>query len=777
MAVFDLSDVTQTLDLGGRDRHSSPRRLADRPALRCRRCRPTGCVERRHRPRPVPVPRQRKTRTYKNPPPTGRRPGHPAAGAEPLLPAHRAGGRRWTADALPRAAADGRRGAGAARLPAHHRQHHARRQRRRTQTSSRSAGCTGGATGSAITLRPVPVDDAVDYWTAGEAPLRLAAYYQVSVILLERSRRRPSRPGADATAAASSPPAPRCSRAAARILSIVVGRDATDLEVHRPARTGERSASASSWKARSLTGTSTTLQLRDDAMAAAGRRQQLGGRRHRRARVRDADALRWATAICSRGLERERDGHEDVVGGRRSRAVTHSSNETPIVITPRLDATSADRARRSAARPPGAAVTWTGWLFAARRHSDRGQRPARACTCTSMSGRSRSDRRDGRARSRRVHRHAIRRRSTRGCPSRLSTAGSVVAVARRRAWRLGRPPRWLGSVSCRRRRPRRRRRRRSPAVAPMRRARRRGCGCAAGWRGSPSAREAGGRAAGVARARRSTTAIGPPPKRRGAPDSPSSPPSTRPSPTPTARCAATRAWSDLCERLELTAFCVAVLQVAVAVAVEPGLRRAFAALDGGRARGWPSVQQSRGCSAGPPRARPRTRRCSAGSCRRAPRRAGATAVLVADPAIVAWLAGAPLDDRAPGVGSRVPAQPPLPGLAGRGEARAACRASAPPVRLRVVAPAGRRAPHLRRRRRRGLGAPAVRRRRRAATTPRSIGRAGAARAGARACATSCWPGSGRRRRARTPRSRRTGCFLVADAAGRGRAAREPRSTR
>lgn len=37
----------------------------------------------------------------------------------------------------------------------------------------------------ALELRPVEPEDAVNFWTAGSTPLRLAAYYQVSVILLE----------------------------------------------------------------------------------------------------------------------------------------------------------------------------------------------------------------------------------------------------------------------------------------------------------------------------------------------------------------------------------------------------------------------------------------------------------------------------------------------------------------------------------------------------------------------------------------------------------------
>ena len=36
-----------------------------------------------------------------------------------------------------------------------------------------------------ISLQPIPHNDAVHFWTAGQSPLRLAAYYEVSVIFLE----------------------------------------------------------------------------------------------------------------------------------------------------------------------------------------------------------------------------------------------------------------------------------------------------------------------------------------------------------------------------------------------------------------------------------------------------------------------------------------------------------------------------------------------------------------------------------------------------------------
>jgi hypothetical protein len=42
-----------------------------------------------------------------------------------------------------------------------------------------------GETRLRIALQPIPPEDAVTYWTAGSSPLRLSAYYQVSVALLE----------------------------------------------------------------------------------------------------------------------------------------------------------------------------------------------------------------------------------------------------------------------------------------------------------------------------------------------------------------------------------------------------------------------------------------------------------------------------------------------------------------------------------------------------------------------------------------------------------------
>jgi hypothetical protein len=47
------------------------------------------------------------------------------------------------------------------------------------------AGLAGAGNRLRIVLQPIPHNEAVSYWTAGSHSLRLAAYYQVSVVLLE----------------------------------------------------------------------------------------------------------------------------------------------------------------------------------------------------------------------------------------------------------------------------------------------------------------------------------------------------------------------------------------------------------------------------------------------------------------------------------------------------------------------------------------------------------------------------------------------------------------
>lgn len=212
-----------------------------------------------------------------------------------------------------------------------------------------------------ITMRPVPVDEAVDYWTAGDAPLRLAAYYQVSVIFLDAeppptvaSRVLSYGSGVFATGA----PTLTGSRAT---LAIVVGRDAAATQVPvQPAQIslGDRFQLDGT----ALTGASTTLRLRDErgaktvdpgawaVVASADRVLATVG-----LALEDASMLPgvWSASVVVT---------KTVKMGSASRTVTHTSNETPIVVAPRLDPVSPTGPTLGSAAP-GDLRTWTGWRF------------------------------------------------------------------------------------------------------------------------------------------------------------------------------------------------------------------------------------------------------------------------------------------------------------------------------------------------------------------------------------------------------------------------------
>lgn len=214
-----------------------------------------------------------------------------------------------------------------------------------------------------ITLRPVPVDDAVNYWTPGAAPLRLAAYYQVSVVLLD-AEPDPSVVSRvlSYTSSAFATGAPILTGSSADLSIVVADADADDastVKVQPAAVTlGERFELTGT----SLSGTSTTLQLRDDrgsktvdpgtwAVVASGTKV-------------------WATVSSAFGDEELIPGMWNAsvivtstrsVGGTR-RAVTHTSNETPIVIAPYLDPVQ-DDGPTLGTHARGDTITLTGWVF------------------------------------------------------------------------------------------------------------------------------------------------------------------------------------------------------------------------------------------------------------------------------------------------------------------------------------------------------------------------------------------------------------------------------
>jgi hypothetical protein len=144
---------------------------------------------------------------------------------------------------------------------------------------------------------------------------------------------------------------------------------------------------------------------------------------------------------------------------------------------------------------------------------------------------------------------------------------------------------------------------------------------------------------------------------------------------------------ELVEALDLGPGDIAVLQLAAAVAAEPALRGALAALDGSRVPVGPTACHAarlfglgRIAEIGPQAPVRRWRLVALAGAE-----AGAPRVLVADPGIVAWLSGGGLDDE--GLTAQpVPALAPLPGWPVEATV-ARLRGMAEPCRIRVVGPA------------------------------------------------------------------------------------------
>lgn len=210
-----------------------------------------------------------------------------------------------------------------------------------------------------LTLRPTPVEEAVTYWTAGQGPARLAAYYQVSVVMLE-----PERPASLAPpvldrapiALVGGPPHLSGSRseieiappaAAARTVTAspaqapIGGRfslqgselagDATDLLLERPGWDAPQVVDPIAWSlVVSASEVSATLQPR------AGDRDVVPG-------------------VYAAAVEVRRQAG----AGAAAQAIVHRSNRTAIVVTPVFAAPGP--------AAPGGLVTLTGSLF---QHAD-----------------------------------------------------------------------------------------------------------------------------------------------------------------------------------------------------------------------------------------------------------------------------------------------------------------------------------------------------------------------------------------------------------------------
>ncbi len=229
-----------------------------------------------------------------------------------------------------------------------------------------------------IALRPVPSDDAVDYWTAGEAPLRMAAYYQVSVVMIEPER----------TVTAASPvleygsgifatgaPTLTGSRSTA---SIVVGNEATPRSIPlTPAQVTLRETfPAIDPMDPDFEYGDAAFELEGSALTAEGTALRLRGDQG----VFDVDAAAWglvaspdrvfATVAPWMGSVPTMPGtwsasvlvRQSVRIGSSVRTVVNPSNETPILIAPRLDPVD-DTGPMLGDRSKAAAFTLNGWRF------------------------------------------------------------------------------------------------------------------------------------------------------------------------------------------------------------------------------------------------------------------------------------------------------------------------------------------------------------------------------------------------------------------------------
>lgn len=190
-----------------------------------------------------------------------------------------------------------------------------------------------------VVLRPVPVEEAVHYWTAGQGPARLAAYYELSVVLLE-----PVRPPSSAVPVVETgvtvfvSGTPRLEGSESRLAIKPPGETEPTIVVARPAQVavGGRFTLVGS----DLVGESTTLVVHQPGWDVP----------------EVVDALRWEVTAQPTDVTatvRSTAGGQEVVPGVYSvgvqvvrianpqtdpRPITQTSNLTAMVVVPTLDA-------------------------------------------------------------------------------------------------------------------------------------------------------------------------------------------------------------------------------------------------------------------------------------------------------------------------------------------------------------------------------------------------------------------------------------------------------
>jgi hypothetical protein len=196
-----------------------------------------------------------------------------------------------------------------------------------------------------IVLQPLPAGEAATYWTAGSQPLRLAAYYDVAVILLEADE-PVSRPGRVLEYGVTVFPAevPRIEGSSSTLTFTIPGEAAPRETVARPAQVAPGDTLTVQGSA--LAGDDTTLLLRgaswdepleaDPGWAVAATSTRLTA--NVQATVGGKDVVPGVYSAVVRVARRR------AATGREARALEQPSNPVPFVVIPRLAAVSGPQA-------------------------------------------------------------------------------------------------------------------------------------------------------------------------------------------------------------------------------------------------------------------------------------------------------------------------------------------------------------------------------------------------------------------------------------------------
>ncbi len=214
-----------------------------------------------------------------------------------------------------------------------------------------------------VTLQPVLHNEAVNYWTAGTQPLRLAAYYQVSVVLLE-----PEKPTIRAGRVLKygiftfTRGAPRLDGSRSTISFTIPGEATVRAVEVQPAEAPVRNLATNTggeviFFGTDLAGDETALLIKNKRLAEAIEVGSEWG-------VTATDEQIFAVIQPTAGLANMLPGIYSAIAkvvtrrmgpDKKIRAFIKTSNEAPFIVTPRIDTISAPNAQ--------GIVTVTGGVF------------------------------------------------------------------------------------------------------------------------------------------------------------------------------------------------------------------------------------------------------------------------------------------------------------------------------------------------------------------------------------------------------------------------------